>query len=124
MGTPLQYEIIGAGLVVVEEEILHRRGAVAETENEVGMPEMGVVPHDVPDQWALPDQGHGLGAGRDAIAHPHPESAAEENHLHVVTSLRRSRVPESERPVALPTIGRSPAARLISSRRFHGRTST
>ena len=86
MGASLQDEVVGPGLVVVEEEVLHCGGAIAEAEHEVGVPEMGVVPHDVPDQRPFTDESHGLGTGCDAIAHPHPESAAEEDYFHFVTS--------------------------------------
>ena len=44
----LQHEIVGPGLVVVQEEVLDVRSAVAEAENEIGVAEMRVVAHHVP----------------------------------------------------------------------------
>ena len=82
LGAALQDEVVGPGLVVVQEEILDRRGAVPEAEDEIGVAEMGVVAHDVPEQRALPDQRHRLGAVGDAIAHPHPEATAEQDDFH------------------------------------------
>ena len=81
-GALLEDEVVGPGLVVVEEKVLDRRRAVAEAEHEVGMPVVGVVAHDVPEQRTLPDERHRLGAGGDAVTHPHPEATAEQDNFH------------------------------------------
>ena len=58
----LEDEIVRPRLVVMQEEILHRRRAIPQAENEIGVAEVGVVPHDVPQQRSFPDVRHRLRA--------------------------------------------------------------
>src|SRR5262249_16242135 len=81
-GAVLQDEVVGPRLVVAQEEVLDVRSAVTQAEYEVGVPEMGVVTHDVPEQRALPDHRHRLRAAADPVTHPHPEATAEQDDLH------------------------------------------
>jgi hypothetical protein len=81
-----QHEVVRGRLVVVEEVVLDVVGAVAEAEHEVGVPEVRVVAHDVPDQRARADRRHRLGQVGEAVAHPHAVAAAEQHDLHQTTS--------------------------------------
>src|ERR1700734_1995525 len=83
-GVTFQDEIIGPRLVVVQEEILDRGGPVTETQNEIGMSEMRIIAHYVPEHRALPDHRHRLGTARSLVAHPHAQATAEENDLHQI----------------------------------------
>ena len=100
------------GLVVVQEEVLDVRRAVAEAEHEIGVAEVRVVAHDVPEQRALADHRHRLGTAGDTIAHPHAEATAEQNDLHRFTPHSDDfELQESGRRAARPRTGRSRAAR-------------
>ena len=84
-----QGEIVGEGLVIVQEVVLDGGGAVTQAEHEVGVPEMRVVAHDVPQQWPVSDHVHRLGCACPTLAHPHAEPAAEEHDLHRSDHLQR-----------------------------------
>ena len=73
----VEHEVVGPGLVAVEEEILYMRRAVAEAENEVRVTEMRVIAHDMPHERPVPDHRHRLGRIGDPIAHPHSQATAE-----------------------------------------------
>ena len=77
-----QHEVVGLGLPVAQEVVLHRLGTEAEAQDEVGVPEVCVVPHDVPQHGPVADRHHGLGKRVRTRAHSHPESTAEEDDLH------------------------------------------
>ncbi len=77
-----QDEVVGRRLGVVEEVVLDVLGAVAEAQDELLVPEVRVVPHDVPDQRPWTDGRHRLRHVRDAVTHPHAVPAAEQDHLH------------------------------------------
>ena len=81
-GAALEDEIVGLGLVVVQEEVLDRGRAVAEAEHEIGVPEMRVVAHHMPHEGTVPDHRHRLGTVGDPVTHPHPEATAEKYDLH------------------------------------------
>ena len=81
-----EHEVVAQRLVVVEEEVLDRLGAMAQADDEVLVPEVGVVLHDVPQDRPVPDRDHRLRDAAGAVAHPQAEPAAEEHHLHAITS--------------------------------------
>ena len=112
-----QDEVVGGGLLVVEEVVLDHLGAVAQAQHELGVTEVGVVAHDVPEDRTVADGHHRLGARVVADPHPEPESTAEEDDLHGSTSRvgrgKTSRAPQSRVWAS---------CLVISSRRFHGRT--
>jgi hypothetical protein len=85
-----QHEVVGVRLLVVEEVVLHRPGAVAQAQDELGVPEVGVVPHDVPQHRTVADGHHRL--GRRVVARPdaQPQPATEQHDLHGSTSSRGS----------------------------------
>ena len=77
-----QHEVVGGGLAVVEEVVLDGLGPMAEAEDELGVPEVREVPHDVPQHRAAADRHHRLGQRLVVGPHPHAETAAEQNDLH------------------------------------------
>jgi len=72
------------GKLVASEVVRDHPAAVAEAEHELGVPEVGVVAHDVPEQRAPADRRHRLGEplGERADLEAHPLAAAEDHNLH------------------------------------------
>ena len=64
--------------------------AVAQAEDEVGVAEVRVEAHDVPQQRAVADHLHRLGDVIDVVAHPHAVTTAEQHDLHHVTPTEHS----------------------------------
>jgi hypothetical protein len=78
-----QDEIIGMSLVVIQEIILDRVGAVSEAKNEFIVSKMRVVTHDVPQHRSVANLHHGLRKWRvDTGTHPHAETATKQDNLH------------------------------------------
>ena len=75
-------EIVGDGLVVLEEVLLDGVGAVSEAEDELLVPEVRVVAHHVPEDRPVSDGHHGFGDVLGVLAQPHPETTAEQHDLH------------------------------------------
>jgi hypothetical protein len=75
-----EHEVRGRGLVVVQEEVLDVMSAIPEAQDEVAVPEMGVIAHDVPQQRPRADRVHGLG---QVVALRQPP--AEQHDLHSPT---------------------------------------
>ena len=75
-------EVVGDGLVVVLEVALDGAGAVPEAEDEVLVPVVGVVPHQVPEDRTRSDFHQGLRDVLRVVAKPHAEPAAKKHHLH------------------------------------------
>src|SRR3954447_6085203 len=95
-------EVVAHRLVVGEEELLDHFCSVTEAEDEVLVPEIRVVLHDVPEDRAGADGDHRLRDARRAVAHSQAETAAEENDLHRGTFNRRPPAAESRRQSASP----------------------
>src|SRR5262249_30644394 len=77
-----EHEVVRRGLVVVEEEVLDVRPAVAQAEYEVRVAEVCVISHHMPEQRALPDHCHWFWRICHTIAHPHTQAATEQNNFH------------------------------------------
>jgi hypothetical protein len=80
-----QHEIVRARLGVVQEVVLDVLRAVSRAQHEVGVPEMRVVAHHVPEQGSRSHGLHRFGHVGDAVAHPHPVAPAEQDDLHATT---------------------------------------
>ena len=81
-----EHEVVGRPLVVAEEELLDLVRAVAEAEDEVLVPVVGVVLHEVPHDRALADVDERLGRRLGVLPQAHPHAAAEQHHLHPALS--------------------------------------
>ena len=75
-------EVVRDPFLVVEEELLHHVGLVAEAEDELLVPEVRVVLHEVPEDRAVPDLDHRLRDLSRVLAQPGAEASAEQDHLH------------------------------------------
>src|SRR5262245_17705510 len=91
-----QHEVVRHALVVVEKVALDHVRSMSEAQDEVLVPEMSVVLHDVPQDGAIPNLHHRLGDVL-GIADPQAQSAAEQNDLHAYMPP----------PVAWPSLSRS-----------------
>ena len=76
------HEVVRDRLVVVEEVRLHDVRAVPEAEDEVLVAEVGVVPHDVPQDRPDADRDHRLRGYVGVLAQPQPEAPGEQHDLH------------------------------------------
>src|SRR5439155_19916788 len=97
-------EVVREGLVVVEEVLLDRLRVVTQAEDEVVVPVVGVVAHDVPQDGAVPYRDHRLRNRRPCLANAQPLSAAEEDDLHETTWT-----------VGMGTTSSAPHSRVYSS---------
>ena len=70
LAVAVEHEVVGEGLVVVEEVLLDDVGLVAEAQHEVLVAVVGVVLHDMPQNRAVPDRDHGLRDPLGMIAEP------------------------------------------------------
>jgi len=76
----------GHAIVVLEEILAHHVAAIAEREDELRVPEVRVVAHQVPQDRAVADVHQRLrGWCRNGSQQARAESAAEEYDLHGVT---------------------------------------
>ena len=80
-----QREVVREGLVVGEEVLLDHLGLMPEADDELVVPEVCVVLHDVPQDRAAPDRHHRLRHALGRLPHPEPEPPAEEHDLHADT---------------------------------------
>ena len=86
-------EIVGDRLVVVQEIVFNYVALVAKTEDEVLVPEMGIVFHQVPEDRPRPDLHHGFGDIIDISSEPHAGSAAKEHDFHPLSPQTGIRKP-------------------------------
>ena len=77
-----EHEVGGRRLVVMQEEVLDVMSAIPEAQDEVAVPEMGVIAHHVPQQRPGAHRVHGLG---QVVALRQPP--AEQHDLHLSTPL-------------------------------------
>ena len=91
-------EVVRDALLVVEEILLDQVAAVAETQHEVRVPEVGVVPHEMPDHRPVADRHHRFGNVLRIVAKPHSQSSAEQYDFH------RSLTPSRDESAAPPTL--------------------
>src|SRR5207248_8135870 len=66
----------------VEEELLDHVGVVAEAEDELRVPEVRVVLHQVPEDRAVADLDHRLRDLSRVLAQPGAKAPAEQDDLH------------------------------------------
>ncbi len=120
-----QDEVVGDPFLVVEEVVLDDVALVAEAEDEVRVPVVGVVLHEVPQHRAGADRDHRLRDLVGVVAHPQPLAAAEQHDLQT-----RRGAHSTTSSVGMWTTNRPPQSRtyeavsMISSRRFTGRIRT
>ena len=88
-----EHEVVGERLVVVEEVLLDALALVAEAEDEVVVAPRRVVLHDVPEDRPVADRDHRLRDPLRLLAHPHAETAAEDDDLHRYATSRAIRSP-------------------------------
>ncbi len=86
----LEHEVVAHRRVVLEEEALDRLALVAEAENEVLVPEGGVVGHHVPEDRQIAHRNQGLRDLVGILPQPGALSPAEYNYLHVKVPSTRS----------------------------------
>ena len=84
-----QHEVVVDAFVVVEEVLLDLRRTVAEAEDELVVPEMGVVPHQVPQDGTLPDLDERLRYLVGVVAQAHSLTAAEQHDLQLLVRSAR-----------------------------------
>ena len=73
---------------VVEEELLDDVGLVAEAQDEILVPVLAVVLHDVPEDRLMADRDHRLRNALRVLADARTEATAEQHDLHDLSSLR------------------------------------
>src|SRR6266487_19887 len=113
-----QHEVVGDGLVVVQEVLLDHVGLVAEAQDEVPVPVVRVVLHDVPQDRPVADRDHRLGDRVGVLAQPQAQTATEKDGFHstVTSGIGTTKRPPQERTSA--------SCATTSSFRFHGRIRT
>ena len=77
-----EHEVVGQSLVVVEEEVLDHVTLVTQADDEVVVPEVGVVLHDVEQDRPVGDRHHRLRDAGRRLLDPETEPTTEENDLH------------------------------------------
>ena len=77
-----QHEVVRRPFAVLEEELLDLKGTVSETEDEIGVAKVRVVPHQVPQHRSRTDLDQRLGDLLRVVAKPHPHPAAKQHYLH------------------------------------------
>ena len=108
-----QHEVVRQRLLVAQEVVLDRVGPVAQAEDELAVPEVGVVAHDVPQDRPVADRHHRLGDRLGLLAQADAPSPAEQHDLHAFDRSptrgmgTTSRAPHSR---AYPTDWRSRSA--------------
>ena len=68
--------------LIVEEEFLDDVGLVAETQDEILVPVLAVIAHQVPDDRLAADRDHRLGNVFGIVADPGAETSAEQDCFH------------------------------------------
>ncbi len=90
-------EIVEDALVVFEKEVLDRRPAVAQAQDEVLVAEVGVVLHQVPQDGPGADLDERLRDHVRVLAKPHAETAAEKNDFHSLLTTDRTQFAKGDR---------------------------
>src|SRR5258706_5373383 len=80
-------EIVGQPFGVVYEILLDQVAAVAETQDEILVPEMRVIPHEMPDDRPVANTHQGLRHRIRLLAQPGSQSAAKQHYLHALPRL-------------------------------------
>ena len=77
-----QDEIVRKTFIVVQKIILDKVGSVTQAENEVIVPVMGVLLHNMPEDRSVSDVYHRLGNGLRKFTQPHSLPATKQNYFH------------------------------------------
>src|SRR2546423_6449093 len=80
-------EIVGASLFVVEKVLLDDVPTITETQDEVGMPIVSVVLHQMPEYWPLSDLYHRLRDILPGVAKTHAEATTKDHNFHATFSM-------------------------------------
>src|SRR5262249_10349096 len=97
---------------------------VAEAENKVLVPEVGVVFHQVPENRPRPDLHHGFGDVVNVPPEPHADSTTKEHHFHHVPPCL---LPQDMASFSLGTTKQPPHSQMycpcciVASYRLQGR---
>lgn len=59
---------------------------VSDWNDEIVVPETGVIPHDVPKDGVVANRNHGLWNPIGLLGHPRPEPPSEDDRLHTAES--------------------------------------
>src|SRR5713101_291827 len=79
---PRSEEVVGHTLVVVPEIAFDHVSAIPEAQDEVLVPEMGVIAHDVPEDRPVADLDHRFGHVVGLLADPQALAPTEQDDLH------------------------------------------
>ncbi len=109
LGAAGQHEVVGDRLVVVHEVALDVGGAVAEAQDKVLVPVVGVILHQVPQDGARADGDHRLGDGAGVIPDPHSFATAEEDDFHDFEGCAEGVATGDAESVPAPSPAGSPA---------------
>src|SRR5262249_31398108 len=115
--TTAHHEVVGDRLLVLEEIALDHVGPVAEAEDELVVPVMGVVPHHVPEDGPVSQWDHRLGDRLRVVPEPHSQAATEEYDLHDLSFPTGSRAASSDGRPPGSSGASSPAASSASAAR-------
>ena len=77
--------------LIVEKELLDDVGLVAEAQDEILVPVLAVIAHEMPEDRLAADRDHGLRNVFGVVADPRPESSAEQDCLHEQIALSNGR---------------------------------
>ena len=113
-----EHEVVRDALVVVEEVVLDLLGAVAEAQDELLVPEVRVVLHQVPEDRTLADLDERLGDLVRVVPQAHPHAAAEQHDLHWDPSMSTTDV--SRRGVSRTAAASVPAGGWTGKRHRSG----
>jgi hypothetical protein len=101
-----EHEIVRQALVVIQEIFLDGVALVAEAQDEVGVPEMSVVLHHVPEDGAIPEGHQRLWNFFGIIAQARAETTAEQDDFH--SDLAPSRAAPTGGPESIGRAGGRP----------------
>src|SRR5712692_142242 len=77
-----QHEVVRYQFTVIYKVVFDDIGTISEAENEILVPEMGIVLHHVPQNRPVANVDHRLGGSFPRLSDPHTEPAAEKHYLH------------------------------------------
>src|SRR6266481_2583597 len=101
-------KIVRDGFIVMQKIILDGIALVSEAEDEVLVPEMSVIFHQMPENRTWPNRHHGLRNILRVASESHSGTAAKQDDFHVRslrTSLSKLKLSESAQRTDSPTAG-------------------
>ncbi len=112
-------EVVRHALLVIEEVLANQIAAVAQAQDEILVPVVRVIAHQVPDQRPVADRDQRLRDGVRMLAQASAQTTAEQHHFHVVRASEfsvRSPAPSSASAAARTTANGRRERSAISSR--------